>query len=938
MESLMRKYESIAFSAAAALTLFLTASCQKEIFQTSEGSASCTVEFSMNEVATKTAMGDKDVDNKYHTVWSSDDNARITFYQNGTASESVAISSADNYKHASFTASFSEQGTAPFTYKAILAGTVTANGLPVVPAEQHPTASSFDPDANVLVGLESEFASKPEKVDLVYKHAAVISRVCFTGIPDDLTIYGVQINAANAIAGAAKSVDYTNGTVDFSDASEKTISLIYDVVPSYSDGKFDAYFVAIPGTDVQINDIKLITDKGTFVKNNSKSSKTGFDVNKLKSVNVTAPSARTFYKATSVEAGQNYMIVSSTHALKRSSSTAVGDQGVSVNNDMVSRDEDPSAYIWTASASSSFTLKNGDYFINRSSSSISLKTSGVAFNYSNSELTTKGSSSTYCLYYSSSSSGWKYSTSSNKVSLFTSKLPAPERTIAFAEASASVDIANGTSYTSPSLIGVDGAGVSYSSSDENIATIGSNGAITLKKKGTVTITATASFASTPIYQSSTATASYELTVTNSNIRQFKKVTTPKSGGQYFIVSTGGYAMSYSSSKFSATQVTRQTTPEACIEIDVTKTMPTVWTFTSNSGKWKIASGSNQLTFTYSSKSYKLTCGQSGSSWTFNGSNLSATNNSKTGYLNISSTTCSASGSSSTIELYEYVARDVYFSKGGQRITSDSYNIDSGAAYVSPTVAGDIDGATITYSSSDDSIASVNSSTGEVTINGNRKTGTVTITANVAKTSNYDAATISYTITVTKIETYVKVTEAPSSWAGTYLILSSDDKKLFDYSNTTSGSSFHAASLTETITDNKIVSSDLAKYEVEIIAFDSSEDYEQPNKNGSSKYYWYEATPVTGWKAKVACESDTYIYSYGGDSPEIPVQTGIEPTSGRIYYNGFYFNDGEIKMISSRGTSGAAKYLGYHSSDGFYYNGSTSASTEPSERVHLYKKQ
>ena len=709
MESLMRKYESIAFSAAAALTLFLTASCQKEIFQTSEGSASCTVEFSMNEVATKTAMGDKDVDNKYHTVWSSDDDARITFYQNGTASQSVAISSADNYKHASFTASFSEQGTAPFTYKAILAGTVTANGLPVVPAEQHPTASSFDPDANVLVGLESEFASKPEKVDLVYKHAAVISRVCFTGIPDDLTIYGVQINAANAIAGAAKSVDYTNGTVDFSDASEKTISLIYDVVPSYSDGKFDAYFVAIPGTDVQINDIKLITDKGTFVKNNSKSSKTGFDVNKLKSVNVTAPSARTFYKATSVEAGQNYMIVSSTHALKRND-TSVADQSVSVNEGIVTRSEDPSAYLWTATSSSSkFTFSNSDKFLycSYSSRSYSLKlgestSSNNTFSVSSSTdgIQLKGNANSKDVYVRYSSKSWGISTDKKYISLFTSKLPASSM-LSFSAEAVECPLADKDSFMAPVLSGAGDASVSYESSNTAVATVDASGAVTIKGKGTATITATATFKSNAIYQGGSATASY-------------------------------------------------------------------------------------------------------------------------------------------------------------------------------------------------------------------------------------------TLTVTKVETYVKVTSEPGSWAGTYLILSDDDKMLFDYSNTTSGSSFHAASLTETITDNTIVSSDLAKYEVEIIAFGSSSDYKQPNSRSGSTYYWYEATPVTGWKAKVAGEDNTYLYSYGGGTPEKPVQTGFKQGSN-TYYNAFYFDNGQIKMISTRGTDGTARYLGYHTSTGFHYVGDKSV-TEPTERVHLYKKQ
>lgn len=697
----MRKIQFFAFSAAAALALSMTTSCQKELEQAPvPSSETSTVCFTLSEPDTKTAMGET-VDKKVTNVWSSDDNARMTFYQNGTASTKVTITSDDNYEHASFTATFPSAAAGSYKYKALLAKNMEGD-LPVVPAVQHPTASSFDPDANVLVGLESEsYSAKKTSVNLVYKHAAAISRISFTGIPTGLTIYGVQINASSAIAGAAKSVNYSNGIVDYTDASENTISLIYDSAPSYSGGKFDAYFVTIPGSNVKITDIKLVTDKGTFVKTNSGSNTTTFDVSKFKTVKVTVPTTRTFYKANAVEAGQNYMIVSgTTHALKHksSSSTSIEDQSVSVSNDIVTRNEDPSLYLWTASASSNFTLKNGSYYIKSSSSSLSLGTSGGAtFNYSNSELTTKSSSKTYRLYYSS---GWKYSESSKNVSLFTSKLPASSM-LSFSAEAVECPLADKDSFVAPILSGAGNASVTYSSSNTAVATVDASGAVTIKGKGTATITATATFKSNAIYQGGSATATY-------------------------------------------------------------------------------------------------------------------------------------------------------------------------------------------------------------------------------------------TLTVTKVETYVKVTEAPSSWAGTYLILSSDDKKLFDYSNETSGSSFHAASLTETITDNKIVSSDLAKYEVEIIAFDRSNDYEQPNSNGKSTYYWYESKPVTGWKVKVACESDTYIYSYGGVSPEKPVQTGFTQNNG-TYYNAFYFDNGQIKMISTRGTTGSAKYLGYHS-DGFYYKGSTSTQTAPSERVHLYKKQ
>lgn len=71
-----------------------------------------------------------------------------------------------------------------------------------------------------------------------------------------------------------------------------------------------------------------------------------------------------------------------------------------------------------------------------------------------------------------------------------------------------------------------------------------------------------------------------------------------------------------------------------------------------------------------------------------------------------------------------------------------------------TITGKGSGQTVAYSSSDESIATVNSS-GVVTLKA--KAGTVTITASVAKSGDYCAASASYTITVTKAQVIRTVT-------------------------------------------------------------------------------------------------------------------------------------------------------------------------------------
>jgi len=90
-------------------------------------------------------------------------------------------------------------------------------------------------------------------------------------------------------------------------------------------------------------------------------------------------------------------------------------------------------------------------------------------------------------------------------------------------------------------------------------------------------------------------------------------------------------------------------------------------------------------------------------------------------------------------------------------------------------------ATIKYSSEDETIATV-SAEGVVT---GVNEGTVKITASVDAVKGFTAATATTTITVNPAGTisedkyFVKVTEAPTDWSGTYLIVCEDQKAAFD---------------------------------------------------------------------------------------------------------------------------------------------------------------
>ena len=73
-----------------------------------------------------------------------------------------------------------------------------------------------------------------------------------------------------------------------------------------------------------------------------------------------------------------------------------------------------------------------------------------------------------------------------------------------------------------------------------------------------------------------------------------------------------------------------------------------------------------------------------------------------------------------------------------------YEVNIGETFTAPTATADVEGLTVTYSSSDEDVATVNASTGAVTI---VAAGETTITASTAATDTYNAGSASYTITV-----------------------------------------------------------------------------------------------------------------------------------------------------------------------------------------------
>jgi len=275
-----------------------------------------------------------------------------------------------------------------------------------------------------------------------------------------------------------------------------------------------------------------------------------------------------------------------------------------------------------------------------------------------------------------------------------------------AYANASVDVKLTSGYTGQALTNTNSVSVTYSSSDESVATINSStGAITeLLKAGTTTITAT--FAGNATYKP--AEASYDLNVTEK---------TP-CGLAY---ATGEVAKLTTDAAF-----TNTLTNGYSLTVSYESSDEEVATVNSSTGEVTIK-GAGEATITA----------------TFAGDEDYEAGNARY--------TLTVSKADPTLEF-------AYANATGRE--GEAF---AGNALTNPT------GLTVSYSSSDKSVATVDEETGAITI---VATGTTTITATFAGNETYNAANASYTLKVLETPT-ISVSDDDVAYGETFTVDDSD---------------------------------------------------------------------------------------------------------------------------------------------------------------------
>jgi hypothetical protein len=685
------------------------------------------------------------------------------------------------------------------TYGAVVAKSKEVEGKPVfyIPAVQTPDAETLkDPGAEFLVGYSRDgydaitLDEEGTIVDLYFDRVAALSRIGFTNFSgEDEKVISVKINSQSSMTGSVKASDISFGN------SNSVITWTPDtgegagvLTLSYGEGAdiptdkpFYAYFVSMPGR-FNITSIEVLTDQYHYTKTVGK--EVVFDLTSLKdlnadlSKNTTAEeiASNVWYKASMLEAGYDYIIVSAGQALKNNDGTADA-VAVSPDNGVITFESvvDPTI-VWRANAHTEmtgengviaghFTLTNNGYYVLRTSGSAvglgtaipSDKPKYAVWDYDGSYLKHMSDESRiFYWFYSSNKWTTGYTEGSaapgsdiGTVDIYTNRAPQEpgfDPTGPFTFDIDQFDVNPDADFNEPELIDYYGD-VTYSSSDESIATVDASGDVTILKAGTVEITATA--AGDAKHQA--ATASYIINITTSKIPTWYKAEEIENNKDYLIVSNG-YALRNNNNSIAALQDSDVQFSGDSFQYDAADDL--LWHATESGTSFKFTNNNRYIRY---SSSLSLSTTDNNNTCTYDGTYLKVGNR----YLftnNGSWTTSSSSGNTKTASLYSQTPplqpRNLHFSSDGVTIdyaTSTDVN--------EPTLEGIKDGD-VTYTSSNTAVATVDPNSGVVSLTGTR--GSVRIIATAPKTDSYKDESVSYSLIVknsnvtTSTKTYYKI--------------------------------------------------------------------------------------------------------------------------------------------------------------------------------------
>ena len=222
-------------------------------------------------IETRTAVVEGETEASYK--WLDDDAQYLHVYENNTAGTITKFSLNGDKTIATLTVEFTGTPTAPYSYTAKYAKTLSNSNNPLIPNEQNPSTTSFDPAADILVSKATSDVTNLEErateFTFTMGRVVTVNKMTLTGLEEGEVVSSVEFSLDKHMAGYV-SYDSANNNYSYSSGG-MTLTLKYTpsngVVPA--SGEFPVYFVSAPVDAASIVSVVVTTDKNVYTKANT---------------------------------------------------------------------------------------------------------------------------------------------------------------------------------------------------------------------------------------------------------------------------------------------------------------------------------------------------------------------------------------------------------------------------------------------------------------------------------------------------------------------------------------------------------------------------------------------------------------------------------------------------------------------------------------------
>ena len=255
-ERLMKNIFRFGLYAAAALSIF---ACSKvDEVQIPEEGYTHTTTIKVKKSITKTVINEGGVNASFK--WSSDDASRFYLKENEVVGTGIAIASSDEYSTITITATFTTVSAPEYTYSGFLSKNKTGSNKPRVPATQTCTASSYDPNADILVAKSLTYATTQDNLEMQFARPVVVNKMTLKGLTAGETLSKVTISADKNFMGYYDPDPSSNTWT--TDGDELVVNT-NQVVPA--SGEVVIWFVTAPVEDATLT-VVAETEDYTYSK------------------------------------------------------------------------------------------------------------------------------------------------------------------------------------------------------------------------------------------------------------------------------------------------------------------------------------------------------------------------------------------------------------------------------------------------------------------------------------------------------------------------------------------------------------------------------------------------------------------------------------------------------------------------------------------------